>query len=177
MRFSIQDMEYEKNDYICIWADRKHKVYVGDTVQEIEFNVEHENLNRYGTLVGISEGVSYPFEVEFPDGVRQFFALVYPVPAAFEKKAADYPSDVLPDREERPFLSREELLDSIRRYQKQALPPYTKQLCWIKHKGSGNILLITGYLTNGVFADSFYSFEDLYTKFEFLDGAICGVVS
>ena len=74
----------------------------------------------------------------------------------------------------RPYKERQEVYNAA--YDRSPkTPPDARPFVWIRHKESGNILLVTGYLTNGIFADNFYSFEELFEKFEYLDGTPCGV--
>jgi hypothetical protein len=74
----------------------------------------------------------------------------------------------------RPYKERQEVYNAT--YDRvPKTPSDARPFVWIRHKESGNILLVTGFLTNGIFADNFYSFEELFEKFEYLDGLPCGV--
>ena len=43
-------------------------------------------------------------------------------------------------------------------------PVGTMPFVWVRHKKNGNIFMITGFLNNGVFLDTFYKFEELLEK-------------
>lgn len=181
MDFQITRVQYKTNKPIVAWAEEHYEVYVGDTVQELEFNVVHENSARRAMLMEVMEGVSFPFKVKLPSGIEQYFALAYPIPLDVTKVIQNEPEEVVQNEPEvepagryRPYKDRAELYNYVFTKAPESLPANARPLVWIKHKESGNVLLITGYLNNGVFADNFYSFEELYEKFEYMSGKPCG---
>lgn len=189
MDFQITRVQYKTNKPIVAWAESHFEVYVGDTIQELEFNVVHENSARRAMLMEVMEGVSFPFKVKLPSGIEQYFALVYPIPVDETKVIQAEPEIVVQNEPEtmvknepevepvgryRPYKDRAELYNYVFAKAPESLPALARPLVWIKHKESGNVLLITGYLNNGIFADNFYSFEELYEKFEYMSGKPCG---
>lgn len=181
MDFQISRVQYKTNKPIVAWAEEHYEVYVGDTVQELEFNVVHENSARRAMLMEVMEGVSFPFRVKLPSGAEQFFALVYPIPVDETKVIMTEQKPVVQKEPEvehveryRPYKDRAELYNYVFGKAPAGLPENARPLVWIKHKESDNVLLITGYLNNGIFADNFYSFEELYEKFEYMSGKPCG---
>ena len=173
MDFQITRVQYKTNKPIVAWAEEHYEVYVGDTVQELEFNVVHENSARRAMLMEVIEGVSFPFKVKLPSGAEQYFALVYPIPVD-ETKVIQSEPEVEHVERYRPYKNRAELYNYIFGHAPADLPENARPLVWIKHKENDNVLLITGYLSNGIFADNFYSFEELYEKFEYMSGKPCG---
>lgn len=183
MTFELNHTEYEMNEDIEDWAKNQYEVYVGDTVKELKFNVEHENSARRGKLRSVSEDVTFPFKVIMPNGIEQFFALVYPIPVdetkviseeALEEKGYIEPvnkNDVI----FRPFKNMKEILDDCYSMQVKAIPPNARPLTWVRNKNTGDVYLITAYTSNGVLLDEFFDFEELFKFYEYLNGMPCGV--
>lgn len=183
MTFELNHTEYEMNEDIEDWAKNQYEVYVGDTVKELKFNVEHENSARRGKLRSVSEDVTFPFKVIMPNGIEQFFALVYPIPVdetkVISKKALEEKGYIEPVNKNdvifRPFKNMKEILDDCYSMQVKAIPPNARPLTWVARKNVGDEYLITGFCENGVMIDAFYSFEELFEQFEYLNGMPCGV--
>lgn len=131
------------------------KVVLGTNLFAISKNVERETDAFVCVLKGIDKIHNY---FMFDNG--RLANLIYPI----EDRQTSY----------RPYKERQEVYNAA--YDRSPkTPPDARPFVWIRHKESGNILLVTGFLTNGIFADNFYSFEELFEKFEYLDGLPCGV--
>ena len=183
--FDITLLMYKACEEANVWAEKEGEVYVGDTLAEIEFNVTHKNSAKRGKLIRIIEGTSYPFCIEMPDGISQYFALAYPIPPSPEEVI-----EVVKDetKEEvkfdtprpvtyRPFKSKQEMLDfAYSRQRSKDCPPDARPLLWVKHVASGEEYLITGYCNNGVFVDNYVPFDNLLDEYITLDGDKFGVL-
>ena len=189
MTFELNQTEYEMNKGIEYWAKNQYEVYVGDTVKELKFNVEHENSARRGKLRSVSEDVSFPFKVIMPNGIEQFFALVYPIPVD-ETKVIEINKPVVTDKsveleeepvklveeEYRPCNNMAEFLQVVDKRVLKEIPPYSMPFVWVKYKASNTRNLITGYTDDGVeLGATFVSWNHLFDNFTFLDIAPCGV--
>ncbi len=188
MTFELKHTEYEMNKGIEYWAKNQYEVYVGDTVKELKFNVEHENSARRGKLVSVSEDVSFPFKVIMPNGIEQYFALVYPIPVD-ETKIIEVNKPVVTDKsvetdepvklveeEYRPCHNMDEFLQVVNFRVLKARPPYSMPFVWVKYKASNTRNLVTGYTDSGVeLGATFVSWEHLFSNLTFLDNTPCGV--
>lgn len=183
MTFELKQTEYEMNKGIEYWAKNQYEVYVGDTVKELKFNVEHENSARRGKLISVSEDVSFPFKVIMPNGIEQYFALVYPIPVDETKIIEiDKPVELeeepvkLVEEEYRPCNNMAEFLQVVDKRVLKAIPPYSMPFVWVIYKASNTRNLITGYTDDGVeLGATFVSWEHLFANFTFLDITPCGV--
>ena len=182
--FDITKLMYKACQEADVWVEKEGEVFVGDTLAEIEFNVTHKNLAKRGKLIKIIEGTSYPFCIELPEGISQYFALAYPIPPSPEEVI-----EIVKDETEeevkfgtpkpvtyRPFKNKQEMLDFAYGRQKKDLPLATRPLLWIKHVASGEEYLITGYCNNGVFVDNYVPFDNLLDEYITLDGDKVGVL-
>lgn len=194
MTFELKQTEYEMNKGIEYWAKNQYEVYVGDTVKELKFNVEHENSARRGKLVSVSEDVSFPFKVIMPNGIEQYFALVYPIPVdetkiievnkpAVTDKSVETDEPVVTDKsvklveeEYRPCHNMAEFLQVVDKRVLRTIPPYSMPFVWVIYKTSHTRNLVTGYTDDGVeLGATFVSWEHLFANFTFLDITPCGV--
>ena len=182
--FDITKLMYKACQEADVWAEKEGEVFVGDTLAEIEFNVKHKNSAKRGKLIKIIEGISYPFCIEMPDGISQYFALAYPIPPSPEEVIEVVKDDT---NEEvkfrptspatyRPFKNKQEMLDFAYSRQRKDLPLGTRPLLWVKHVASGEEYLITGYCNNGVFVDNYVPFDNLLDEYITLDGDKLGVL-
>lgn len=189
MTFELKQTEYEMNKGIEYWAKNQYEVYVGDTVKELKFNVEYENSARRGKLISVLEDVSFPFKVIMPNGIEQYFALVYPIPVD-ETKVIEINKPVVTDKsveleeehvklveeEYRPCNNMAEFLQVVDKRVLKEIPPYSMPFVWVKYKASNTRNLITGYTDEGVeLGATFVSWNHLFANFTFLDIAPCGV--
>ena len=127
--------------------------------------VENESLDFRGKLVDVEDS-DEPFVLRTPEGEIAHASLIYPIPI-------DETKVIVPVY--RPFKDISEVYKVVYEKWGKNTPEDARPFVWIFHKESGNVLLITGYLNNGIFADNFYSFEELFDNFLFLDGSYCGV--
>ena len=136
--------------------------YFHDNLLDLQKVVESENRERVGILLDVKDA-TFPFMIEEENGNRIWASLIYQAEGVNMVR-----------KEYRAYEYRQELYNKAYDLN-EGVPEFARPLVWIRHKESGNVLLITGYLNNGVFADTFYSFAELFEKFEYLDGTPCGV--
>ena len=131
------------------------RVIFGTDIRSLKKDIEQYKVLSIGILRGVDKRTQY---FVFDNG--RYANVIYP--------------DTEVEGDYRPYKERQEVYNAA--YDRSPkTPPDARPFVWIRHKESGNILLVTGYLTNGIFADNFYSFEELFEKFEYLDGTPCGV--
>ena len=189
--FDITKLLYKACSEADVWTEKKGEVYVGDTLAEIEFNVVHKNSAKRGKLVRIIEGTSYPFCIEGPDGVMQYFALAYPIPPNPEEiieivkdkeknaicLAQKQSSEVIDEPHYRAFNGVNELLFRWLEINAHDRPTFTMPLIWVKYKDSNTRQLVTAFADNGVeMGAEFMTWEYFFEKMEFLNGTPCGVL-
>ena len=161
MKFETSKVIYDSSTIKLTEENAGKEFYFSDYILDLSEIVEHETVDFRGYVVGIDDS-DVPFSVKTADGDIRYARLLYPAEGKVIKKY-------------RPYENKNELYDDVYKRQPKTIPVNARPLTWIMGKGNGNVLLITGYLSNGILADDFYSFEELFEKFEYLDGTPCGV--
>lgn len=180
MDFNLSNIGYKSTEKLIQSAEKGIEVYTGDNIRELEFNVLQDNKARRGKLVEVQDCNFYPFCVMAVDGSKQYFAYVYPIPIDNTKiiSSPDTQEDKgLCEQAEPIFLPYPNMSECINHA--KSLAPESDAthppLVWIRHKENGNTFIVTGFLNTGVFADTFYNFEELLEKFEYFNHEPCGV--
>ena len=180
MKFEIHKVEYDGSRTMPTFEE----VYYEDDLLSLQKVVEEESANRRGRIVKV-DADSLPFKVKTPEGIVIWVKYIYPIPkdetkvisreALIEK---GYLKSIEPDGNEkvtyRPYKSIQEMLDDGYAINAKAIPPYARPLVWVCRKHTGDEYLINGFCTNGVMIDAFYTYEELFEQFEYLNGMPCG---
>ena len=175
MKFEISKVEYDGRKTMPVFDE----VYYEDDLLRLQKVVEEESVNRRGRIVKVEDD-TIPFKVQTPEGIEIWVKYIYPIPkdetkiiskGALEEKG--YVVD--PEIEYRPYKSIQEILDDCYSMQAKAIPPNARPLTWVARKNVGDEYLINGFCKNGVMIDAFYSYEELFCQFEYLNGMPCGV--
>ena len=178
MKFEIHKVEYDGRKTMPVFDE----VFYEDDLLRLEKVVEEESANRRGRLVWV-DADSMPFKVQTPEGTEIWVKYIYPIPKdetkVISKEALEEKGYIEPVKEKdvifRPYKSKQEVLDDCYSMQVKAIPPNARPLTWVKNKTTGDMFLINGFCTYGVMVDAFYSFEDFFKFFEYLNGMPCGV--
>lgn len=181
MKFEISKVEYDGGKTMPVFDE----VFYEDDLLKLQKVVEEESVNRRGRIVKV-DADSIPFKVQNPEGIEMWVKYIYPIPrdetkiisrGALEKK--DYIESVEPDENEdvvyRPYKNIQEMLNDGYTMNAKAIPPNARPLVWVCRKHTGDEYLINGFCTNGVMIDAFYTYEELFEQFEYLNGLPCGV--
>ena len=176
MKFEIHKVEYDGDK---TFLPAIEEVYYEDDLLRLQKVVEEESVNRRGRLLKVDNDL-IPFKVQNPEGMEIWVKYIYPIPRdetkVLSKESLEEKGYIEPNKEPsyRPYKNKQEVLDDAYAMQVKAIPPNARPLVWIKHKGTGDMYLIGGFCNYGVIADAFYSFEELFNQFEYLNGMPCG---
>lgn len=144
------------------------KVWYADSLVHLAKRVENNILP--GILVKVSkDNPNYPFGIrtEHTPEVIVNYRYIY---FCDNKISVDTPPSLSENKEKdackyKPFSSKDEFISYASRI----------GVVWIKHKTTKDMFMVTGYCENGIIADEFIPFDDLFEYYTFLDKSPCGV--
>lgn len=176
MKFEISKVEYDGNKTMPVFDE----VFYEDDLLHLQKVVEEESANRRGRIVRVDDD-TIPFKVQTPEGIEIWVKYIYPIPKdetkVISRGALEKKGYIEPEKEPtfRPYKTKQEILDDCYSMQVKAIPPNARPLTWVARKNVGDIYLINGFCENGVMIDAFYSYEELFCQFKYLNGMPCGV--
>ena len=178
MKFEIHKVEYDGGKTLPTFDE----VFYEDDLLRLQKVVEEESVNRRGRIIKVDDD-SIPFKVQNPEGTEIWVKYIYPIPKdetkVISRQALEEKGYIEPVKDKeptyRPYKNVREILAYAYDIQEKKIPPNARPFLWVARKKVGDEYLINGFCADGVMMDAFYTYEELYEQFEYIDGSPCGV--